>query len=404
MNTLQDTSRHVNDMSHTNDAFTDGGTSPPVDAVTSPCHESLSQSHRALIEASAIAPDVAAERGYRSASADDVQRAGFPEWQARSGLIIPIHDVFGTVACHQLRPDEPRIKDKKPLKYETAAGQGMVLDVPPRCHAALGNPRIPLYITEGVRKADSAASRGLCCIDVIGVYGFRGRNAHGGTTMLADWESVALKDRDVVLAFDSDVMTKPGVRGAVQRLGAFLHRRDAHVRYLILPMAEDGEKVGLDDYFATGATVEDMAALIVDVLPGALPGNVRTKKGAIIYDRVAAWLAEQGGICFVGKHKQGIVYRYDDDTGLYREDTHDSLTDTIRIALEASGGTGTHDAGRRASCSLADRSAGPRSAHTGWNPKPRNPCRDGHHTGACLFLAYRCVIPPAVRYSGGKVE
>lgn len=30
MNTLQDASQHVNDMSHTNDAFTDGGSSPPI--------------------------------------------------------------------------------------------------------------------------------------------------------------------------------------------------------------------------------------------------------------------------------------------------------------------------------------------------------------------------------------
>jgi hypothetical protein len=34
----------------------------------------------------------------------------------------------------------------------------MVLDVPPACRAGIGDPAVPLWITEGVKKADSLAS------------------------------------------------------------------------------------------------------------------------------------------------------------------------------------------------------------------------------------------------------
>jgi len=39
---------------------------------------------------------------------------------------------------------------------------------------------------------------------------------------LADWELIALKDRAVYIAFDSDVMSKKQVRAALRRLRAFV--------------------------------------------------------------------------------------------------------------------------------------------------------------------------------------
>ena len=56
----------------------------------------------------------------------------------------------------------------------------------------------------------------------------------------------------MLIAFDSDVMTKESVRGALKRLTGWLRFRGATVRLVIL--ASDGEKVGLDDYLAAGGT------------------------------------------------------------------------------------------------------------------------------------------------------
>ena len=143
-----------------------------------------------------------------------------------------------------------RIVHGKPLKYETPRGARNVLDVPPRCHEKLADPRTPLYITEGARKADSAASQGLCCISLAGVWGWRGTNEQGGKTALSDWQQIALNGRLVYIAFDSDVSRKREVKNAMAALKAFLESRGASVRVLYLPDGASGEKTGLDDFFA----------------------------------------------------------------------------------------------------------------------------------------------------------
>ena len=174
-------------------------------------------------------------------------------------MLLPVHDETGEIALYQYRPDEPRVHRNtlKVVKYETPSKARMTVDVPPRVREHLGNPNRPLWITEGIRKADAAVSAGLDCLALLGVYNWRGTNDNGGTTALAFWESVALKSRRVYLCFDSDVMLKIEVHTALVRLGAFLSNRGAHVAYAYLP-SSDGGKVGLDDYLAAGGKVPDL--------------------------------------------------------------------------------------------------------------------------------------------------
>lgn len=176
-------------------------------------------------------------------------------------LLVPIHNVSGETTLYQLRPDGPRIKDGKALKYETPLKARMALDVPPGVRAHLGNPGMPLFITEGVRKADAAASKGLCCVALLGVWNWRGTNGDGGKVALPDWESVALNGRQTYIVFDSDVMLKPEVHGALARLKGFLEQRGASVAPVYLPAGPAGAKVGLDDYLAAGRNVDELLAL-----------------------------------------------------------------------------------------------------------------------------------------------
>jgi hypothetical protein len=216
--------------------------------------------HARLLAESAISPEVAQERGYRSVQHRQERGSrGFNSNQQRvPGLLIPIHDERGEVALHQYRPDDPRTtKAGKTVKYETPIKARMTVDVPPRARDALGDPSRPLWITEGVRKADAAVTAGLTCVALLGVWNWRGRNDYDASTALAFWESVALADRCVYLAFDSDVMQKRSVHAALTRLGAFLGRRGAQVAYVYLPSG-DGAKVGLDDYLAAGGTVAEL--------------------------------------------------------------------------------------------------------------------------------------------------
>lgn len=237
----------------------------PVLTVAAP---PLANNHAAMLAASAISADVLAARGYRTVTTKaELARLGFSSAQQLvPALLIPVRIVTGEIALHVLRPDAPRYRKTKPVKYEFPSGAHMCLDVPTHARPGLANPSIPLWITEGSKKADAAISAGLCCVSVIGVWNWRGTNDLGGTTALADWESIALNEREVYITFDSDVMLKKSVADALARLKPFLELRKARVRLVYLPSKPDGSKVGLDDFLASGRTVDDLLALATTTL------------------------------------------------------------------------------------------------------------------------------------------
>ena len=235
----------------------------------------LAQGHYEMLRASAISDDVIKERGYKTiTNAADLRALGFASSQERvPGLLLPLHTTDGQTPLYVYRPDNPRvIEDKKHrekggafqqkiIKYEMPKGEKMRLDVPPRCRARLGDPSIPLWITEGQKKADALASQGLCAIALLGVWNFIGTNERGGKIFLSDFLDIALNDgRPVRIVFDSDVMTKPEVRQALEILIERLQRKGAMVQAAYLPGGQN--KVGVDDFLAHGHTVEDLEELI----------------------------------------------------------------------------------------------------------------------------------------------
>ncbi len=190
----------------------------------------LSPEHlRTLTEGSGLSQAIIVGRGYRTVSSKaELQRLGFSERQCRAPtLLIPVWGVGGEIVAYQSRPDEPRVSDGKAIKYETPRGTRMVLDVHPLVRNFLADPSVPLFITEGIKKGDSLAARGLCAVALLGVWNWRGTNDVGGKTVLADFESIALNGRRVYIVFDSDVMTNPVVHQALVRLDAFLKSRGA---------------------------------------------------------------------------------------------------------------------------------------------------------------------------------
>ncbi|HEX5322540.1 MAG TPA: DUF3854 domain-containing protein [Capsulimonadaceae bacterium] len=201
--------------------------------------------HQAMLEASAISPEIAAQRGYRSITVKaELRRLGFSDSQCLvPTLLIPIWGVSGEIALYHHRSDTPRMRDGKVAKYEFPAGAKMAIDVHPAIRDRVRDPKADLWITEGAKKCDAAISAGLCCIGLIGVWNWRGTNEHSGKTALPDWESIALKDRiglprQVYLCFDSDCMTKPQVYNALSRLSEFLKSRGASVAFVYLPVGD----------------------------------------------------------------------------------------------------------------------------------------------------------------------
>jgi hypothetical protein len=271
----------------------------------------LIESHfQHLHKGSGISIDVICERGYRSALDSKVlAEAGFSKSQQKiPGILIPLRGVDGEKTGYSYRPDHPRVNRKgKSLKYENPTGSSLRLDCPPRCKEKLGDPTVPLYITEGVKKGDALASRGVCTLVLPGVWGFKGKNRLGGVTLLADWDLAALNERLVYIVFDSDVMVKPEVLKALNRLTEHLRRKGARVSHAILP-SSNGNKVGVDDYLlehdvedlinlATNALeevasqhIEDIQNIFQDIEAGRVKpekavSKLRGLKGAPLYQR-----------------------------------------------------------------------------------------------------------------------
>lgn len=254
--------------------------------------------HYKHLRSSAISLEVIKERGYRSVlGAKQLADYGFSKaQQRRPGILIPLHGVDGTVVGHQYRPDRPRHGQKdRPIKYENPAGSSVRLDVPLRCYAHLGNPAVPLWFTEGAKKVDALATAGACAVGLTGVWGFKGRNPLGGTTILADFDYISFQARVVYLAFDSDSSSNPSVGLALLRLTEHLKRKGAQARVIIIPPGSDGTKVGADDYLADNHTLDDLIGCEkVEVGPSTL-----RKRSTDTY------CIEEGRICWIRHDRDG---------------------------------------------------------------------------------------------------
>lgn len=226
-------------------------------------YDALDNEHRHMLEVeSGLDRDIINARGYDSIT--DVSRLeylGFAKVQRRPGLLIPLRGPDGSNAGYQLRPNKPRNnRNKEPIKYESPQGSNVRIDCPSASLELIGDPSTPLWTTEGVKKGDSLAGRGLCAIDVIGVWNFKGRNPYGGHVVSTDLDFIAFNGRTNYFVFDHDVMTKRSVAQALERFSEIVRRKGAKPMYVYLPDLGDG-KTGVDDYFAAGHTVEELQAL-----------------------------------------------------------------------------------------------------------------------------------------------
>ena len=260
----------------------------PHFSTTGALAQPLAAQHlRMLAVESAIAPEIIAQRGYYTlfggnGTRDKLRELGFADKQIRDVahadvLVLPIWPPDGSDGAVMIRPNNPRIfeGDKLPdgtrkttvLKYEQPEKAANRLDVNPACMDDIGDPSVDLWITEGIKKGDALASAGLCAASLPGgVWGFMGRNTKNASTVIADLDHVAWKDKDtgkarnVYIAFDSDVMGKEGVRQALHRFTTILRNNGAQAFPVYLPATSDGHKQGVDDFFAAGGTVDQLKA------------------------------------------------------------------------------------------------------------------------------------------------
>lgn len=240
------------------------------DYTVDSCMPSLLPHHLAMLQASGIAPDVIRAREYRSAITRlELRKLGFNDTQSQCfpALILPTFRPCGEQGIAQIRPDSPRrFASGRIAKYEMPGKERLCLDVPPTVRKDIGDPKVPLFITEGIKKGDALASVGVCVIALLGVTCWRGTNEQGGKTALPDWVDVALNERDVFIVFDSDVMRKKSVYAALRSLREWLQSRGAKVFLIYLPTGDGGAKIGVDDFLASGKSLDDLLRLATDTL------------------------------------------------------------------------------------------------------------------------------------------
>src|SRR5215204_5014548 len=218
-------------------------------------HRTLSDSHRRMLfEESGIDSAVAEERGYYTARLRSEVPEDFKDYQRKPGLVVPMFSPDGETVGHQLRPDKPR---KGGPKYETPGGISPVVDVHPRMHEEVCRGDGPLLITEGAKTGDAATSRGVPTVVLAGVWMWCVPKVKP-YRLKPCFDHIRLEGREVIVAFDSDCMSKAGPQGALSGLVGALEERGAVVKVIYLPDAADGSKQGVDDYLAAGGTVREM--------------------------------------------------------------------------------------------------------------------------------------------------
>ncbi len=265
--------------------------------MTAPTYTGVSPADAPVLAARAISPHVAAQRGTRTITAAEAPAYGFRGAQARSGLLIPLHNTQRINNRDQLRPHKPRLDEEgKPRKYEWAAGVGLSIDVPPASQPFLTDVGVDLALTESALKGDaiqSAITPGeLCVMDIVGVWGWR-----SGKQPLSDFNDIPFceaqrgrvtRRRRVFILFDSDTRTNPHVQRARRELTAFLRRKGADVRWVDLPPDAAGEKQGIDDVLAAGYVLADLLAEAYTpaVEVGAPETNAPTEEVAALQAKV----------------------------------------------------------------------------------------------------------------------
>lgn len=212
----------------------------------------LYEHHVAYLTTRAVDLAVIDERRYFSAPTKaSLQNMGFSRGTPAPAMVIPLWNVVGECEGNQVRPDAPRSSGDRKLKFEVPPKFQPRLDVHPRALAALADPTIPVWITEGIPKGDALVSAGMCAVALLGVWNWTG-------VALSDFQYLRPKGRQIYIAFDSDVMLKKEVHTALARLAELLTSRGGDVAFVYLPDGTEGRKQGVDDFLAAGGTIAEL--------------------------------------------------------------------------------------------------------------------------------------------------
>ncbi len=174
----------------------------------------------------------------------------------KSGNRIQLMDIGGYWIPYPNAPGFYRFKLKSPVETR----DGKVKYLSPRKEIGFGNipyvlpevqkiadnynPKRPIFITEGEKKATKATLEDFPTIGLSGVWCFKDKE----NDFLPQLEAMNLRHRKIYIVFDSDIVNKVGVQHAELRLAVELINRGSYPLSIRLPNEKNGKKNGIDDY------------------------------------------------------------------------------------------------------------------------------------------------------------
>lgn len=262
----------------------------------------LSDEHRKVLEeGSAISPDVIEQRGYYTLAMRDIIRL------VQAEIINPLAQKGSSwMGIPILRPDSVkhgeiiRVWDS-PLKqkYVWPTGARTAIDLHPMSFESLDAREHPIFITEGIKKADailSAARReDIPCLVLAlnGNYGWRSV-VEGSKVVCPDFLDIPLTDRRVFIIPDSDYRSNDQVARGWDELANYLAAKTGDHRTFVAVVPPAGlEKQGADDYFVGGGTLAVLLGLAQS--PKQATGTRESEPRPLLV-RSATRLIEESGV------------------------------------------------------------------------------------------------------------
>jgi hypothetical protein len=208
------------------------------------------------------------------------------------GLVFPHwNDVGKATAACCIKFLYPRKNKGKPIKYEAPKGVPLKAYRPKSVIKVLQDATQDLIVTEGPKKAESAAQHGLNAIGILGIYGWQQRRQMnedgkraGPRELISDIAKIVWKGRTVYLVFDWDAneQTRQRVAEAAYHFSVVLRKAGAKVLIVHLPPGSDDEdgdptKQGLDDYLVAHG-VKAFRKLMAEATAPVLGGGTKGRR------------------------------------------------------------------------------------------------------------------------------
>ncbi|MFH0813441.1 MAG: DUF3854 domain-containing protein [Pseudomonadota bacterium] len=204
----------------------------------------LHPDHLENLRRSGLSDETILEAGIESVPPDEIgkiclESVGYVPAGITSMYRIPYPRVNGF--CRH----KPLYKEGKgEPKYLQKRNSGNRLYIPEKARAVLNDPAVPLYFTEGEKKALKACQEGLACIGLSGLWNWKNK---GSKELILDFDLIIFTNRTVYIVPDNDWLEpnrhgyKKNLEEAVKELAYRLIKRGARVFIVQLPKGINNE-------------------------------------------------------------------------------------------------------------------------------------------------------------------